>query len=146
MSTPARRVSGESLKSELEHLSPVGLKGSLEEGFGELPDPRRRPHRCKHPLLTVIGIGVLAIIAGGKGWEDMELYGQCKRGWLSQVLALPEGVPSADTFRRVLSGAEKSWIALPARITGYFRDLYSGLRLTEESALEAIACGPFCKS
>ena len=33
-----------------------------------------------------------------------------------------------------LSGAEKSWIALPERITGYFRDLYSGLRLTEESA------------
>ena len=45
-----------------------------------------------------------------------------------------------------LSGAEKSWIVLPARITGYFRDLYSGLQLTEESAFEAIAYGPFCKS
>jgi len=101
MSTPASQVRRTSLKSELEHLSPVGLKGSLEEGFGELPDPRRRPNRCTHPLLTVIGIGVLTIIAGGKGWEDMELYGQCKRGWLSQVLDLSKGVPSADTFRRV---------------------------------------------
>lgn len=90
-----------SWSSELETVEVYRLKESLENGFGELSDPRRRPHRCDHPLLTVIGIAVLAIIAGGKGWEDMHLYGQCKRGWLSQFLDLPKGVPSADTFRRV---------------------------------------------
>ncbi|WP_016922590.1 ISAs1 family transposase [Prochlorothrix hollandica] len=95
------KVSSVSFESELEQLSPHRLKESLESGFERLPDPRRRPYRCKHPLLSVIGIAVLTIIAGGKGWEDMQLYGQCKREWLSKCLDLSEGVPSADTFRRV---------------------------------------------
>ncbi|WP_017714475.1 transposase family protein, partial [Prochlorothrix hollandica] len=76
------KVSSVSFESELEQLSPHRLKESLESGFERLPDPRRRPYRCKHPLLSVIGIAVLTIIAGGKGWEDMQLYGQCKREWL----------------------------------------------------------------
>jgi len=41
------------------------------------------------------------VIAGGKGWEDMENYGLSKYEWLEKFLALPEGIPSADTFRRV---------------------------------------------
>ena len=41
------------------------------------------------------------MITGGKGWEDMENYGLSKYDWLEQFLALPEGIPSADTFRRV---------------------------------------------
>ena len=90
-----------SFSSELETIAPQQLKESFEQGFGDLPDPRRQPHRCTHPVLTVIGIAVLAIIAGGKGWEDMELYGQCKKSWLSKCLDLSNGVPSADTFRRV---------------------------------------------
>ncbi len=41
------------------------------------------------------------MIAGGNGWEDMENYGVSKGEWLEQFLALPGGIPSADTFRRV---------------------------------------------
>ncbi|MEH2049642.1 transposase family protein [Nostoc sp.] len=37
------------------------------------------------------------MIAGGKGWEDMENYGLSKYEWLEQFLALSEGIPSADT-------------------------------------------------
>jgi hypothetical protein len=31
----------------------------------------------------------------------MEVYGLSKQEWLSTFLALPNGIPSADTFRRV---------------------------------------------
>ena len=41
------------------------------------------------------------MIAPGKGWEHMENYGLSKYDWLEQFLALPQGIPSADTFRRV---------------------------------------------
>ena len=41
------------------------------------------------------------MIAGGKGWEDMETYGLSKQDWLKQFLALPNGIPCPDTFRRV---------------------------------------------
>ena len=67
--------------------------------FSEIEDPlveRTRVH-----LLTDILIGILSVIPGGKGWEDMENYGLSKYDWLEQFLALPEGIPSADTFPRV---------------------------------------------
>jgi predicted transposase YbfD/YdcC len=32
----------------------------------------------------------------------MELYGSSKEAWLSTFLALPNGIPSPDTFRRVI--------------------------------------------
>jgi hypothetical protein len=34
-------------------------------------------------------------------WEDIELYGRSKQTWLETFLALPNGIPSHDTFRRV---------------------------------------------
>jgi hypothetical protein len=46
-------------------------------------------------------MAILSVLAGGKGWEDMEIYGLSKQAWLSTFLALPHGIPSADTFRRV---------------------------------------------
>ena len=52
-------------------------------------------------LTDIFMIGILSVIAGGKGWEDMENYGLSKYDWLEQFLALPEGIPSADTFPRV---------------------------------------------
>jgi len=52
----------------------------------------------KRDILT---IAILAVLSGGNGWEDMEVYGVSKQTWLSTFLALPNGIPSADTFRRV---------------------------------------------
>ncbi|CDN13209.1 Mobile element protein [Richelia intracellularis] len=52
-------------------------------------------------LTDILIIGILSVIARGKGWEDMENYGLSKYDWLEQFLALPEGIPHAYTFRRV---------------------------------------------
>ena len=44
-----------------------------------------------HPLIQqrhILIIGILSVIAGGKGWEDMENYGLSKYDWLEQFLAL----------------------------------------------------------
>ncbi len=38
---------------------------------------------------------------GAQGWEDIENYGISKQQWLEEFLALPHGIPSDDTFRRV---------------------------------------------
>ena len=54
-----------------------------------------------HVLTDILIIGILSVIAGGNGWEDMENYGVSKGEWLEQFLALPGGIPSADTFRLV---------------------------------------------
>lgn len=68
--------------------------------FAQIKDPRVARTRV-HVLTDILIIGILSVIAGGNGWEDMENYGVSKGEWLEQFLALPGGIPSADTFRRV---------------------------------------------
>lgn len=68
--------------------------------FSEIEDPRVQRTRA-HLLTDILIIGILSVIAGGKGWEDMENYGLSKHDWLKEFLALPNGIPCPDTFRRV---------------------------------------------
>ena len=68
--------------------------------FSEIEDPRVERNRV-HLLTDILIIAILSVIAGAKGWEDMENYGLSKCEWLLQFLKLPEGIPCADTFRRV---------------------------------------------
>lgn len=42
------------------------------------------------------------VIGEAESFEDIALYGRCKRDWLQRFLELPGGIPSHDTFRRVL--------------------------------------------
>lgn len=53
-------------------------------------------------------MAILAIIAGAQGWEDIENYGISKQAWLEEFLALPNGIPSDDTFRRVFQFIDPS--------------------------------------
>lgn len=78
----------------------AALTEQMELIFSEIEDPRVERTRV-HLLTDILIIAILSVIAGANGWEDMENYGLSKSEWLEQFLALPEGVPSADTFRRV---------------------------------------------
>ena len=66
-----------------------------------LPDPRD-PCKVEHRLVDVLAIAVCAVIGEAESFEDIADYGRCKEGWLRRFLALPNGIPSHDTFRRVL--------------------------------------------
>ena len=68
--------------------------------FTGLEDPRET-RRCDHQLVDILVIAVGAVIACAESWEDIELYGRSKQAWLKTFLALPNGIPSHDTFRRV---------------------------------------------
>jgi predicted transposase YbfD/YdcC len=70
--------------------------------FEAVPEPRVERTRL-HPLVNVLIIAMLAMICVGEGWEDMEEFGLAKEAWLGTFLDLRNGIPSADTFRRVLS-------------------------------------------
>ena len=59
--------------------------------FSEIEDPRVERTRV-HVLTDILIIGILSVIAGGKGWEDMENYGLSKYEWLEQFLDLSEGI------------------------------------------------------
>lgn len=75
--------------------------------FGELADPRGR-QGVEHPFLSIVLIAILATIGGATGWEDIETYGESHEQWLKTFLALPRGVPRADTYRRLFERLEPS--------------------------------------
>ena len=81
-------------------LSSLALSQRLRDCFATIEDPRVERTRL-HQLGDILTLAILSVLAGGKGWEDMEVYGLSKQPWLATFLALPHGIPSADTFRRV---------------------------------------------
>jgi predicted transposase YbfD/YdcC len=58
--------------------------------------------KVEHRLIDVLVIAVCAVLGEAESFEDIALYGRCKRAWLEGFLELPNGIPSHDTFRRVL--------------------------------------------
>ncbi len=75
---------------------------AIEEHFGKVRDPRRDRTK-QHKLIDIIAIAICAVICGGEGWVDMQVFGNSKLGWLKSFLELPNGIPSHDTFGRVFS-------------------------------------------
>lgn len=73
---------------------------SLEECFGDMPDPRVEG-RCDHVLVEILLITVCAVLCGAESWSEVEQFGNTKAAWLKQYLTLPAGIPSHDTFGRV---------------------------------------------
>jgi len=73
----------------------------LREAFAWVNDPRRQSGNFRHMLLDILVIGFCAIATSGDGFNEMEDFGRAREGWLVKFLALPRGIPDADTFRRV---------------------------------------------
>ena len=73
----------------------------LLDHFATLPDPRIARHRW-HKLSDILVIAVCAVLCGAESYPAIEDFGQEREEWLRQFLELPEGIPSHDTFNRVL--------------------------------------------
>jgi predicted transposase YbfD/YdcC len=78
------------------------LKQSMSEHFKALNDPRvkRKPD---HLLIDIVAIAILAVLSGANDMVAIETYGKAKQDWLKTFLELPNGIPSHDTFSRVLA-------------------------------------------
>ena len=75
---------------------------SVVKHFKSLPDPRDTRNR-RHLLVDVIVISVCGVIVGCDGPTAIVRWAKAKKDWLGQVLELPNGIPSKDCVRRVLS-------------------------------------------
>ena len=69
--------------------------------FDDLPDPRSMVNRL-HRLGDVIVIAVCAVLANADGPTAIAHWAKLNAAWLRRHLALPNGIPGKDTFRRVL--------------------------------------------
>jgi len=73
---------------------------SLFDSLSQVPDPRLDRTKL-HQLADILVIAVCATICAAETWEEIAEFGRAKESWFRKFLALPNGIPSHDTFRRV---------------------------------------------
>src|SRR5215471_1565206 len=83
--------------------------------FGSLEDPRIDRTKA-HPLENIIVMALCGAIAGADGWDALEAFAEARAEWFATFLDMPNGTPSADTFRRVFSALD------PVRFEEQFRN------------------------
>ena len=54
-------------------------------------------------MSDILSIAICASVCGADKWEDVEEFGKAKANWFRTFLALPNGIPSHDTFNRVFN-------------------------------------------
>jgi predicted transposase YbfD/YdcC len=79
-------------------MAPASL--SICKHFARLRDPRLN-RRKRHLLTDILAIAICAVICGANNFPQVEAFGKRRRDWLKKFLALPNGIPSHDTFERV---------------------------------------------
>lgn len=98
--TPIFERKNSKLLSKMPAIDCEQIQQQWAKHFENLTDPRGK-QGVIHPFMSIVMIALLATIGGAKGWSDIEIYGVSHEQWLSSFLALPFGIPSADTYRRL---------------------------------------------
>lgn len=97
---------------------------NLTTVFSEVEDPRRDLGQ-QHKLNDILHICIIAVICGAESWNNIEEYACSKVGFLKEFLELPNGIPTHDTFNRVLSALDPKqfeagfikWVNVLAKIS-----------------------------
>jgi predicted transposase YbfD/YdcC len=72
----------------------------LESLFAQVEDPRMERTKL-HRLRDIIILAICGVICGAEGWVEIEEFGKAKEAFFTELLDLPNGIPSHDTFGRV---------------------------------------------
>ena len=80
---------------------------SILDEFRDLEDPRSHINR-RHLLGDLIVISIMAVIAGADGPTAIGTWAENNEAWLRKHLTLPHGIPSHDTFDRLLAALKPS--------------------------------------
>jgi len=106
---------------------------SISEAFSDLADPRVERTRL-HALHDILVIVLCAMICGAEGWDDFVEFAHAKREWLTLRLRLENGIPCADTFRRVFARLDPE-----AFTAGFLRWTQAVAEQSKASSLPVIA-------
>jgi len=74
----------------------------LESIFAQVEDPRMERTRL-HRLRDIIILAICGVLCGADGWVEIEEFGKAKEAFFTELLQLPNGIPSHDTFGRVFA-------------------------------------------
>ena len=88
--------------------------------FRDMPDPRM-VGKVSHKLHDILVITVCAVLCGLEHWTQIEDFGKAREAWFRTFLDLPNGIPSHDTFGKVLAALDPE--AFERRIQLWIRAL-----------------------
>ncbi len=74
----------------------------LESMFAQVEDLRLERSKL-HRLRDIIILAICGVICGAEGWVEIEEFGKAKEAFFRELLALPNGIPSHDTYGRVFA-------------------------------------------
>lgn len=95
---------------------------TLQEHLSEIKD--FRIDRCKkHSLVDILMIVLIGLLCGHKNIEEIQFVAELSEEELKKYLALPNGIPSADTILRVLAGIDGR--ELEKILIKYTREMFS---------------------
>lgn len=103
----------------------VFMNTKLMTIFSQIEDKRRALGRL-HNLNDILVMAVVAVLCGADTWNEIEMFCKAKEEWLTKFLDLKNGIPSHDTFNRVISSIDHkvfeekfiSWTSELLNITG----------------------------
>lgn len=75
---------------------------SLMNYLTEIDDPRKPSNGMLHDFREILVIAIAAVLSDCDTVEDIAFWAKAKEAWLRRFLTLKNGVPSEDTFLRIL--------------------------------------------
>lgn len=78
------------------------LESPLFKHFGQIKDTRDNRGK-EHELSHIIFITICAVTCGADSFHAIEDFATTRKDWISKYIKLLNGIPSHDTFNRVLS-------------------------------------------
>ncbi len=77
------------------------MQEEIKKLFSPIKDPR--VINCSdHKLIDILFIAFCTLLSNGEDFEDMVEFWEQRLDWLEEILELPNGIPSLDTFNRGL--------------------------------------------
>jgi predicted transposase YbfD/YdcC len=97
---------------------------SILQHFSSIKDPRVDRQK-KHQLQDIFFITLCAVICGADNWVAIEEFAEAKKEWFVELLGLPNGIPSHDTFGNVFAAIDtekfsacfSKWVTDLAKLT-----------------------------
>lgn len=100
------KINNESIN--IKDLSISELK-HLKNQAKSLTDKRMK-RKCKYKIWDIVCVALLATISNCDEWEEIEMFAIKNKEWLRKFLLLTGGIPSAQTYERVISLLEPNEI------------------------------------
>ncbi len=95
-------------KIDMKKISIAELK-HLKNQAKNLTDKRMK-RKCKYKIWDIVCVALLAVISNCDEWEEIEMFAIKNKEWLRNFLLLTGGIPSAQTYERVISLLESNEI------------------------------------